>query len=91
MFGKTIESLFEDPTSWEENIHPDDRQRIRGAFDKKISQNNYDEEFRIIKDNKIEWIRDRAYPIKDENGEITFITGLSQFITDKQNAEYKLR
>lgn len=91
MFGKSIESLFEDPTSWEDNIHPDDRQRIREAFNKKIPQDNYDEEFRIIKNGKIEWIRDRAYPIKDENGEITLITGLSQFITDKQVAEYKLR
>lgn len=91
MFGKSLESLFEDPTSWEENIHPDDRQRIREAFNKKIPKNTYDEEFRIYKDGKIEWIRDRAYPIYDDKDELALIAGLSQFITDKKVAEHLLR
>lgn len=91
MFGKSLESLFEDPTSWEENIHPDDRQRIREAFNKKIAKSTYDEEFRVYKDGKIEWIRDRAYPIENEKGELVLIAGLSQFITDKKVAEHLLR
>lgn len=92
MFGKSLESLFQDPTSWEDNIHPDDRERIREAFNKKIPINKYDEEFRVIrKDGKIDWIRDRAYPVKDTNNELELIAGISQFITDKKEAEFKLK
>jgi len=92
MFGMTRESLFENPKSWETNIHPEDRERIRKAFDLKIAKNTYDEEFRVIrKDGQIDWIRDRAYPIYDENDEMIFMAGISQFITQKKEAEYKLK
>lgn len=92
MFGLSMESLFKDPKSWDKNIHPEDKERIRNAFDTKIIQNKYDEEFRVLrKDGKIDWVRDRAFPIYDESQNLVLIAGISQFITQKKEAEFKLK
>lgn len=92
MFGMSVESLYKDPTSWDTNLHPDDKERIRDAFNKKVPLNSYDEEFRIIReDGKIDWVRDRAFAINDKDGQLKLITGLTQFITKKKQAEFRLK
>lgn len=92
MFGMSVESLYKDPASWDRNLHPDDKDRIRDAFKKKVPLNSYDEEYRIIReDGKVEWVRDRAFPINDKNGKLKLIAGLTQFITKKKLAEFKLK
>ena len=43
---------------------------------------DYDEEYRIIRpDGSIRWIRDRAFPVKDEAGNVYRIAGLAEDIT----------
>lgn len=92
MFGMPTETLYKDPTSWETNLHPEDKERVRHAFNSKIPLNTYDEEYRIIRsDGKIDWVRDRAYPIKDKDGNLKLIAGITQFITQKKESDFRLK
>jgi len=88
IWGRTRESLHEQPTSWMEAIHPEDRERVRRAALEKQSRGEYDEEYRIVRyDGSIRWIRDRAFPVRSELGEVYRIVGVAADITDRKRAE----
>ncbi len=62
---RTCQSLYEQPRSWVEILHPDDRDRMietveqyrRGAFP--------EAEFRLVRpDGSFRWMRSRAFPIE---------------------------
>ena len=95
IWGRTCESLYENPESWLDALYLDDRERVRAAFEKG-ARGEYDEEYRVIRpDGSIRWIRHRAFPVRDGSGEVKRIIGLAQDITEKkklaQESEYRLR
>ena len=85
--AKTI-SLSE---SWLGSIHPDDLGRVLTAVKSKQLLGQYDEEYRILRaDGSVRWIRDRAFPVRNEAGEVYRIIGLAQDITERKRAEADL-
>ncbi|MHC4142669.1 MAG: PAS domain S-box protein, partial [Planctomycetota bacterium] len=92
IFGRSCQSLYEDPRSWLELLHPDDRQRVVEAFDANAPLGRFDEEFRIVRDDgTVRWIRDRTFPIRDAKGDLYRVAGLSQDITERKKSEQELR
>ena len=92
IWNRTCKSLYDNPMSWMDSIYPEDRERIRTAALEKQAAGNYDEEYRIVRgDGTIRWIRDRAFPIRDESGKIYRIVGVAMDITDKRLAEEEIR
>jgi diguanylate cyclase (GGDEF)-like protein/PAS domain S-box-containing protein len=90
IWGRSPESLYDDPTNWLDPIHPEDRPRVREAIGRQVD-GEYREEYRIRRpDGEIRWIRDRAYPIR-ENAEVVRIVGIAQDITERKRTEQKLR
>lgn len=90
IWGRTCRSLYEQPRSWMDAIHSEDRERIRAALEKQI-RGEYDEEYRIVRpDGSIRWIRDRAFPIRNESGEVYRIAGIATDITDHKKMEAEL-
>lgn len=88
IWGRTCDNLYESPQTWMESIHPDDRERIRNAALIKQAQGTYDEEYRIIRPDGTErLIHDRAFPIKNDLGQVYRIAGLAEDITDRRNLE----
>ena len=92
IWGRSAQSLYDQPRSWTESIHPDDRpgvvenleRRRRGVFN--------DLEFRIIRpDGSTRWIRNRAFPIRDAGGNPSRIAGLAEDITQLKLAEEELQ
>ncbi|MBN4071193.1 PAS domain S-box protein [Crocinitomix catalasitica] len=87
IYGQSPQQLMEDAYSWREMIHPDDRKWVVEAFDKKAPEGKYEIEFRVIHpDGTIKWLRERAFPIK-ENGRVVRVAGYSQDITIRKRAE----
>lgn len=86
IWGRTCGSLYASPESWLDALHPDDRERVaEAAFTKQVS-GIYDEEYRIVRpDGSVRWIRDRAFPIRDESGTVYRIAGIADDITDRRN------
>jgi PAS domain S-box-containing protein len=81
------ESLCAEPESFWEAIHPDDRDRIKNAFAKQM-RGDYDEEYRVVgAGGSVCWVRDRAFPVRNDTGEIYRIVGIAEDITQRKLAE----
>lgn len=92
IWGSSCRSVYEDSRSWAYSIHPDDRQRVEEAFDTRTEQGDYDEIYRIVRDDgEMRWIHDRAFPIRDEQGRVWRVAGISEDITKLKLAEQAVR
>lgn len=92
IWGRTCESVYQNPAGWLEAIHPADRERIeKAAWTQQVS-GEYDQEYRIVRpDGSVRWIRDRAFPIHDAEGNVYRVTGIAEDITDRKLAEEKIK
>ena len=87
IWGRTLQSLFASPRQWIDAIHPDDRERISEAARTRQVTGDYDEEYRIVRpDGSVRWIRDRAFPVRGEDGEVIRVAGVAEDITDRKRA-----
>lgn len=90
IWGRSCARLSEHPKDWLEAIHPIDRSRIISIL-KKQTQGNYDQEYRIVRpDGEMRWIRDRVFPIQDEQGLVYRLAGIAEDITTRKQAEVDL-
>lgn len=92
MWGCTCESLYQQPYSWMDLIHPDDQHQI-GAWKEQLQQEiPFDKEYRIIRpDGTLRWIRTRTFPVLNPEGRIYRISGISEDITARKQAEEEVR
>ena len=94
IWGRTRASLFKNPSSFLDAIHPEDREAIRAGVERQ-ARGNYESsgsEYRIIRpDRSIRWIRAHPFPVRDERGEIYRIAGIAEDITENKLAEEQLR
>ncbi|PJZ70464.1 hypothetical protein CH373_05165 [Leptospira perolatii] len=92
IWGRTRESILKDPISWTKSIHPEDRERVLERASTQQILGNYNEEYRIYRpDGTMRWVKDLAFPIKNENGEVFRIAGVIEDITERKNREEQLR
>jgi signal transduction histidine kinase len=74
-----------------DSVHPEDRERIRQAAHTKQITGQYDEQYRIVcPDGSLRWIHDRAFPIRDDNGEVCRIAGIAEDITERRRMERQI-
>lgn len=92
IWGRTRESVYADPTSWGEAIHPDDRERIFREIAPHGTLIPASVEYRIVRpDGQIRSIRARQFPITNDAGEIYRFAGIADDITERKNIEIQLR
>lgn len=88
--GRSVESLYEQPLSWMDWIHPDDYPWVRETvanFD-----TNFDAEYRVIRpDGTIGWMHDRTFVIRDKAGQIYRRCGTIRDVTARKQMEETLR
>jgi len=91
IWGRSCESLYVNPKSFRDAIHPDDQQRVSAHLEPNVN-GTFDIEYRIVRpDGSVRWIRDRGFPIRNESGEIYRRAGIAQDITQRKQAEAILR
>ncbi|MCA9473333.1 MAG: response regulator [Nitrospirales bacterium] len=91
IWGRSCASLCEDPASFLQAVHPDDQECLQLAIPKQI-EGSYHETYRIIRpDGSVRWIESRAFPIKNEKGEVYRIAGIEEDITNRKRAEEALQ
>lgn len=93
IWGRSCESVYEDPTSWAESIHTNDRLRVLNAFEQHIYQGkSFDEVYRIVRpDQEIRWVKAKSVILYDERGDIHRFVGTGQDITEIKQAEEALQ
>lgn len=90
VWNRSSEQLYEQPRSWLDAIHPEDRKRVLALLEISEGQ-EYEQEYRIVRaDKSICWIRDRGFPVKDETGQVYRIAGISEDITIRKLAEEEI-
>jgi PAS domain S-box-containing protein len=90
IYDRELDDLYKNPMSFRLNIHPDDIAITQKDRFERILNNKYNVEYRILgKDGAIRWVWSRAFPVKDNNGEMVRIAGIIEDITDRKNLEDK--
>jgi PAS domain S-box-containing protein len=88
IWGRPREENYISASRWLDAIHEEDRETVRLAALTKQAEGTYDEEYRIVRpDGAIRWIRDRAFPVRDDKGEIYRIVGVARDVTERRHAE----
>lgn len=91
IWGRTCNSLYTDPMTWIESLHPLDRNRILETTQPPQLNEGYNEEYRIVRpDGSVRWIKDRAFPIRNQLGDIYRLTGIAEDITERKWAEAEI-
>ncbi|QRV14109.1 PAS domain S-box protein [Haloterrigena salifodinae] len=89
VWGRSCESLYDEPYSLLEAIHPDDQERVREAY-AALPETEYDEEFRIVRpDDSVRWVHAQAVPVRND-GEIVRVVGIATDITERRAYQRKL-
>ena len=94
-WGLNAEELYSNPRVWLEVVHPEDREQVISDIPVNLSDIGTCvdfNEYRVIKPNgEIIFIKARAYPVLDSNGEVVRIAGIAEDITIRKEQEEKLR
>jgi len=89
--GRTRASLQDDPLSYREIIHPDDRLHVLARLDEAQRTGKFDEEFRITHSNgSLRWVWARGFPVLDAQGNIYRLAGVVQDVTDRKTGQEAL-
>ncbi|MBK1986256.1 PAS domain S-box protein [Sphaerospermopsis aphanizomenoides BCCUSP55] len=93
MWGRSCQSLRENPQSWREAIHPEDRDRILTEIAERHQKGEGTSlEYRIIHPNgEIRWLWARCFPMKNEQDDKFYYGGITEDITERKLAEESLR
>ncbi|MGC9505298.1 PAS domain S-box protein [Baaleninema sp.] len=86
IWGRSCQSLYDNPRDYIAAIHPEDRDRTLVFLDN--ANASFDVEYRIVRpDGSVRWIWDRGYPVLDEGGKLHRRTGIAKDITERKQAE----
>ena len=88
IWGRSAAQLYASSEAWLDGIHPDDRARVKEAFDTLALSGGFDEEYRVVRPDGTErWVRDRGFPIRDESAEVRRVAGIAEDITEQKLIE----
>ena len=92
IFGRSCDSLIASPGVWMDAVHPDDRERVEQAAYARSRRDEFDEVYRIIRpDGAVRWIRDRAFHLYNDAGELHRLVGTAADITEQRQLEEQLQ
>ncbi|PSB63094.1 hypothetical protein C7B61_13745, partial [filamentous cyanobacterium CCP1] len=92
LWERSCESLYADPNSWLEAVHPDDLPSLTQSLEQQFHGNPATREYRIVRsDGSIRWIKAVLSLIKDATGQPLRFIGITEDITECKQAEEKLK
>ena len=88
VWGVARERLFSDPLLWLDYIYDDDYESVKDSIQQDFG--NFMEYKIKHGENELKWVRDKFFPIKDEDGFVYRWARISEDITDYKKAESEL-
>lgn len=86
--GHSCQSLHDDPRSYENLIHSEDRAHVLAKLDEATRSGSFNEKFRILcAQGAIRWVWVRGFPVRDAGGRILRLVGTALEITAQKEAE----
>ncbi|MDQ7827156.1 MAG: PAS domain S-box protein [Candidatus Eremiobacteraeota bacterium] len=91
IWGCSRESLYENPRSFIDAIHPMDRERVLSNLALQEKGLPFAHEYRVVRpDGSFRWIYDRGFPVFSQAGAIDYV-GIAIDITERKLAEEELQ
>jgi PAS domain S-box-containing protein len=92
IWGRSCQSLYQNPEEFMEAVHPVDQEAVFAAYKQYADTGHFDMMYRIIRpDGDMRWIHARTYPILNETGQVIRYAGIATDITARRQAEDLLR
>ena len=90
VWGRPVEEIRRDPTSWKAALHPEDRERVLAAM-QKAGFEGHDLEFRVLwPDGSVRWVHDRAFPVRDAHASAYRLAGITEDVTERREVQERL-
>jgi PAS domain S-box-containing protein len=90
--GLRPEEIYADKGAWPNRIHPEDREWVQSAMERAVATGVFNEEYRLLlPGGAVKWVHEHARGTKDETGQILRLSGVTQDITARKQAEDALR
>ncbi|MDA0586538.1 MAG: PAS domain S-box protein [Planctomycetota bacterium] len=92
VFGRPPELMYGNAEEFMESVLPEDRELVLEKIKRQQAGLSTEVEYRITRPGgEVRWIRDRAFPIRNEAGELIRIAGIGDDITHIKTTEEKLQ
>lgn len=86
IWGRSRESLYRDPASWHEGVHPEDRARVAAVVGPGHTE-VFEIEYRVVRPSgEVRWVWSRGFPVPDDRGEGFLMAGVAEDITEWRTA-----
>ena len=93
--GRSCDSLYADPASWIESLHPEDRQTVLAEQDARGAGPHRDErnhEHRVVHhDGTMHYVWIRSVPVFGDDGSLVGRAAVAMDVTERRTAEEELR
>ena len=87
VWSRACNSLPEVSQMWRDTVHPEDQEHVFATAEKVQAGGDCDLEYRIVRPNgEIRWVRDRAFPVANDSGEVYRIAGIIDDVTESKQA-----
>ncbi len=92
VWGRSAQSLYDNPRSFLDAVHPDDMPRVVAAMTTEFGgRDHFDEQYRIIRpDGAVRWIHATSQPVLDHQGHLIRSAGTATDITAIKQTELAL-
>jgi PAS domain S-box-containing protein len=92
VWGRSPQEIMDAPDAFFASIHPDDRELVRQTIQRYSAGESTDAEYRFFhSDGSLHWLWDRAFPLRRPDGTVYRIAGVAADITQRKQAEEKLK
>ncbi len=90
LFGQSIATLREEPTTFLERIHPEDIADVTDAM-KQAAEGKPQQLVYRLQTEPPKWVESHAEPVVDDTGRVVRVAGFTHDITERKNREIELR
>jgi PAS domain S-box-containing protein len=90
IFGRPVQSFYDDPIKWIACIHPDDQAHVNEGWNKCLEGQapRFREEYRVVwADGSVRWVVSTGTPILNEARAVTQMSGIVEDITERRRLE----
>ena len=90
IWGQSCDALYKNPKLWQKSVHREDKRQVTAAL-ARLGKSSVNEQFRIVRPNDTtRWVHYRAFPVRNEQGEVYRVAAIAEDITITKEAQEKL-
>lgn len=90
VWGRSSAALHDHPLTFLDSVHPDDRAQLLDSLSEH-ARGHWAHEYRLFRpDGELRWVRDRGFPVYDDQGNVSRMVRITTDITDQKRTEAEL-